>query len=889
MLKEGIEEYRTRREAKQSDHEAFVGLASCLAAYYILHGLSTGDTRYFDDANKYLNDAERKDQTNQLVVLRKGMLLLAKGSYPAAEYQFNMLKQIDSQWIPGRLAMACAAFCSGKYKDALGGFQGILRSLPNGPVELRLAIGLCLARLGLADAARMAFERVTRMVPSGRAREEALIAMAVLNVNEGVRDRAAFHRGMHQLKEAYETDKNHPVPLLHLGNHFFFKQDYAKADTLLRKAISSGGSEAGFRSEALFMLGKIAHVQGKLDEAWKLYGEAVALNNNLLMAQFGLAQCLVARGDLEGAISGLERVLAKAPKCLEALRLLALLLAQTKKDPQRAEQLLRETLSRDLDSPAVNRAELWLALASILPPESALQAYREAQALIPERFKTSPQLENNLGVLSHDPSMLKSALSRCRPAGDLHDTLLYNRARLLEPTPEARSIYQELQVRRPKMVEVHLRLAALSSSPSDALEHVKEALGVSGESSAEAWAMLAATHMRQKAIVPARKAMERLLSKIDRHDLWALTALGNLHAEIASSAAPGSAREDALKRALEFYQKALSLEPRSAAAAQGVASVMASLGRWAAARDIFLQVRLAAPDNVDAATGLGHCFVELDQFGAAVSAYESVLHMAQGKQRLALVLHLARALYLQSRAERSEAAAERAVQLLRDAVKSLPKDAPLRFNLALCLQEQASVLSKAAKDEAKETEDSSNLETRLDDLLSRSHAALEEATSLLDELKGQQGVDERLLEQRRKWSDTLRTALSSRQTSASNRDQARSQHMQQLLARRAEEQQRAAEEEARKKAEWAAEQARIEAARKELAEQLRVVEQKVASAATRRAEKERDDSESDHGDEQQEDEEEIAPHTKRRNRASIVSAGRPSTLSKEFIDTDDEE
>jgi hypothetical protein len=113
--------------------------------------------------------------------------------------------------------------------------------------------------------------------------------------------------------------------------------------------------------------------------------------------------------------------------------------------------------------------------------------------------------------------------------------------------------------------------------------------------------------------------------------------------------------------------------------------------------------------------------------------------------------------------------------------------------------------------------------------------------------------------------------------------------MQQLLARRAQEQQRAAEEETRKKAEWAAEQARIEAARKELAEQLRVVEQKVANAATRKADsdKQRDESESDQEQEQQGDEEEIVPRTKRRNRTT-ASAGRPSTLSKEFIDTDDE-
>ena len=45
---------------------------------------------------------------------------------------------------------------------------------------------------------------------------------AVLELNEGTNE--SIKRGVEQLSRAYKVDKNNPVVLNHLANHFFFKK-----------------------------------------------------------------------------------------------------------------------------------------------------------------------------------------------------------------------------------------------------------------------------------------------------------------------------------------------------------------------------------------------------------------------------------------------------------------------------------------------------------------------------------------------------------------------------------------------------------------------------------------------------------------------------------------
>lgn len=889
---------------KEVDTEAFLELSTSLASFYILKALhSTGSdvSRWYEEANISISEGEKQNAASEFVLMRKGLLLLAKGSFEAAEYQFSMVLEKIPGYLPAQIGMGCVHFGAGKYREALGAFQAVLRAMPSGPVELRLAIGFCMARLGFADAARQAFNRVLALSPGSN---EAICALAVLNVNEGVRDPLLFQQGMKQLKQAYETDRTHPVALLHLGNHFFFRKDLVKSETLLRAALAKATGPK-IRAECLFMLAKVAHQQaGKMDEAHKCYAEAVALNPTLVMAQFGLGQCLVARGDVNGAIGCFERILQIRSDCLEAARLLGLLLAgKSRSDPKvraKAHSLL--VRAAQMQMAPEEAVEVHLALASISSsPSDALESIRKAYELVPERFDSSPVLLNNLAVYCNADKeavtaldMMERALGMARKGGQLHDTILFNKARLVEPK-EARAIYTDLARRRPDMVEAHLRLGLMAASQGqsqDALESYKEAIG-HDEHCAQAWLLLANAQLKQRALTPARKSFERVLAKIDRHDPYALVSMGNLYLELAR--ATPATKEDALRKALEFYQKALQLDPRNHRAALGVGIILAESGRWSQAKDVFLQVRLADQSCIDAAISLGNCFVELGQFGAAVNAYESLLPAAHGKSRVTLLLYLSRALYLFAKAERSagnpistaQAHLTRAIDLLAEAQQKLPKDLPIQFNQALCQQELAALLIKALGS-AIESEEQ---EAREAELVSVASSALDSATSIFTSLLGGgDGIDSKAAHQRMEYCGSLGQTLNSRQQKTSTKDNARQQHMAQLMARRAAEQADAEAAEIRKKTEWEAEQARIAEARKEMAEKLRIVDQKVRATSTGGSRQEpqekkpkptKDRSEGDPSS----SDEEIVPR-KRRGRAS--TGGRPSTLSKDMISTDDD-
>lgn len=893
-----------------ADHDAFAELSTSLAAHYVLKAVRMGKggaaTRLFEEANACLTDAEKKDQRADHLWLRKGLLLLAKGSYEAAEYQFQIVLQKEAGLIPGRLGLAVVGLCAGDYRAALGGFQAVLRLLPNGPPELRLAIGYCMAKLGFVDAARGAFERVLALT-AGRETQalvaQALVAQAVLNINQTVRDTAAFQRGMVQMRQAYDADRTDPVVLNHLGNHFFFKRDYAKAEALLRTALKQATASDSTRAETSFFLGKVAHAQGRLDAAYPLYLDAVKLDPELAMAQFGLGQCLMARRDLAAAAVCFEKVLARAPGCLEASKCLGLLLVETA--PGRAEPLLR----RALDDPHLEeagRVELYLALGSTLLDKDAAEArdcYGRAAELAPGRFDSSPVLLNNLAVLRAQPEQIDRALGLCtRRGGDVHDALLYNKAVLLEAgdAAGARALYAELLARRPRHLEAHLRLgllAARAGQLQEAAEHYKEAIGLD-EASPEAWALLATAQLRQRALTPARKALERLLQKIDRHDLYALTALGNLYVELGR--ADRSHRDESLRRALEFYSKALGLEPRNHLAAHGIGVVMAELGQYRQAKEVFVQVRVADSGHTDAAANLAHAFVELGQYGAAVHAYEQLLAGAQGKLRIATMLHLGRALYVQGKAEKQPAPLHKAVAVLTEATHALPKDAPIRFNLALAQQELAALLIKAQQ--AGEIAADDEAKAQASAAAAGAAAALDAADGLLASVASDASIDQRAWQQRTKWSAQLRSTLTTRQTATQSKDKARLQHMQSLLALRARDQAQQEEAAAKTRSDWEAEQLRIEHTRREMAARLKLAEEKIAatpqaaspaertsqappSSRKRRAAREPaadTGAEPEPEPEAESEDEEVVP--KRRLRP----AGRPSALSKEFISDDED-
>jgi tetratricopeptide (TPR) repeat protein len=92
------------------------------------------------------------------------------------------------------------------------------------------------------------------------------------------------------------------------------------------------------------------------------------------------------------------------------------------------------------------------------------------------------------------------------------------------------------------MILGYLRLGMIAMEKghaSEAADLYKDAIGLD-ERCKEAWGLLALQQSVAKALHPSRKTFERILSKIDKHDIYSLLALGNIYLQIARHELKGS-------------------------------------------------------------------------------------------------------------------------------------------------------------------------------------------------------------------------------------------------------------------------------------------------------------------------------------------------------------
>nr|CDJ96428.1 Tetratricopeptide TPR-1 domain containing protein [Haemonchus contortus] len=136
----------------------------------------------------------------------------------SADQQFNFVLKQDPYDIPAMMGKAIIAFSKQDYKTALYFLKRALRQKPSGPADMRVGIGYCLARLGITDKARVAFERALELQSDNVC---ALSALAILDYNTHTVEGA--QSAVLCLGQAYSLEPENPVVLVHLANHFFFK------------------------------------------------------------------------------------------------------------------------------------------------------------------------------------------------------------------------------------------------------------------------------------------------------------------------------------------------------------------------------------------------------------------------------------------------------------------------------------------------------------------------------------------------------------------------------------------------------------------------------------------------------------------------------------------
>lgn len=296
-----------------------------------------------------------------------------------------------------------------------------------------------------------------------------------------------------------------------------------------------------------------------------------------------------------------------------------------------------------------------------------------------------PQLLNNIGCFHYQADRLvqardlfQTALNACIKIGDkdqsadtdaLVTTISYNLARTYEAEnmlDEAKTVYEGLLSRHQDYTDANARLTfiKLRQDPTGdgprTMAKLYEAESTDLEvRSLHGWYLRKAKRKTQNiAEDQEQRHHKHTLQNHDKHDRYALTAMGNLYLESAREMKRDTDQEKdrrhkMYERAVEFFDKALQLDPTNAYAAQGIGIAMVEDKKdLATALQIFTKVRETVKD-ASVFINLGHVYCEVKQFSRAIECV-SVTNKKLTRPNVANLLHIVRSSTLQRSSKRRD-------------------------------------------------------------------------------------------------------------------------------------------------------------------------------------------------------------------------------------------
>ncbi|KAI9050131.1 hypothetical protein LZ554_006272 [Drepanopeziza brunnea f. sp. 'monogermtubi'] len=325
-----------------------------------------------------------------------------------------------------------------------------------------------------------------------------------------------------------------------------------------------------------------------------------------------------------------------------------------------------------------------------------------------------PQLLNNIGCFYYQGEkfemardMFQVALSACVKAGEKQEeidtdalvtTISYNLGRTYEASGllgEANTVYEGLLERHSDYTDARTRLAyiALRQNPTD--EGPKAISKLYQDSSADlevralyGW-YLGKLHTRKRANIaedPELRHYKHTLQNYEKHDRYALIGMGNLYLITAREMRRETDQEKQKRsgmytKAVEFFEKALQLDPKNAYAAQGIAIALVEDKKdFKTALSIFVSVRDTVKDP-SVYVNLGHIFAELRQYSKAIEHYEQAL--LKDRQKDAQILAcLGRTWLARGKAEKNPTAFAKALEFSQKALEVAPDQIHFKFNVA---------------------------------------------------------------------------------------------------------------------------------------------------------------------------------------------------------------
>ncbi|CAL4139063.1 unnamed protein product, partial [Meganyctiphanes norvegica] len=677
-----------------------------LAAFYVQKANREKDKsqkkEYFQKATYLYTTADKVIMYDQNHLLGRAYFCLLEGDkMEQADAQFNFVLNQSANNIPSLLGKACIAFNKKDYRGSLAFYKKALRTNPNCPAAVRLGMGHCFMKLGNQDKARLAFQRALEL--DGMC-VGALVGLAVLELNE--KKQESIRNGVNMLSKAYNIDSTNPMVLNHLGNHFFFKQDFQKVQHLALHAFHNTENES-MRAESCYQMARAFHVQDDYSQAFQYYYQATQYAaQNFVLPHYGLGQMYINRGDTENAAQCFEKVLKAQPGNYETMKILGSLYASSSSQSKR--DLAKQHLKKVTEQYGED-VEAWIELAQILEGsdlKAALAAYHRATNLLQDlvQMDIPPEILNNIAALhfrlknyEEAHKHFKMAWERCdiekeqdpQYYSSIAVTIKYNSARLYEmfcQSDKAEKLYKEILREHPNYVDCYLRLGCMARDRGhtyDASVWYKEALSMNNEHP-DAWSLMGNLHLAKNEWGPGQKKFERILNNpATNQDSYSSIALGNvwlttLHQPNRDKEKEGKHQE----RALAMYKQVLRNDPKNIWAANGIGAVLAHKGYINEARDIFAQVREATADFSDVWMNISHIYVEQKQYLNAIQMYENCQKKFYKNPNIEMLSYLARAYYKAYKLKEAK-------YTLLKARHVSPHDTVILYNLAVVLHRLA--------------------------------------------------------------------------------------------------------------------------------------------------------------------------------------------------------
>lgn len=304
----------------------------------------------------------------------------------------------------------------------------------------------------------------------------------------------------------------------------------------------------------------------------------------------------------------------------------------------------------------VEQIELDQATEDDKVPEDPEEAVAYKTAL---RQNLPPQLLNNMGCFYYQAEkfdqardMFEVGLSACVKLQEKQEdidtdalvtTISYNLGRTYEASgllSEASTVYEGLLARHSDYTDARTRQAYIGLRQSPGEDGPKAIAKLYQDSSADlevralyGW-YLGRVHSRKRtgniAEDPELRHYKHTLQNYEKHDRYALIGMGNLYLMTAremrrETDSEKQKRSNMYVKAVEFFDKALQLDPKNAYAAQGIAIALVEDKKdFKTALTIFIKIRDTVKDP-SVYVNLGHIFAELRQYSKAIEHYEAAL------------------------------------------------------------------------------------------------------------------------------------------------------------------------------------------------------------------------------------------------------------------------